>query len=87
MTITIEEFKKDHPERHGNLCWNCKMCCRFLEPGHDGYSCDDFVMTDKPGKSVNNQQRAILLKALREEYNDIMDQSTNYFYTKIYRRR
>ena len=83
--MTIEEFREQNPNRHGNLCWNCKICCSNLREGHDGYSCDGFIMADKPGKSVNNLQRSILLKALRNEYNTIMGQSSNYFYTKIYR--
>lgn len=87
--MTIEEFRKEHPERHGNLCWNCKRgCSSNLYPGHNGDYCNLFEMiTDNPEKVKNNQQRAILLKALKEEYNSIMNQSTNYFYTKIYRRR
>lgn len=85
--ITIEEFRKDYPERRGNLCWNCKRCCTYTYPEHNGNYCDSFIISDEPGKSIRNEQRAILLKALREEYNSIMDQSTNYFYTKIYRKR
>lgn len=85
--MTIEEFRKDHPGRGGNLCWNCKRCCNNSYPEHNGNRCDSFIMTDESRKSINDQQRAIILKALREEYNSIIDQSTNYFYTRIYRKR
>ena len=84
--MTIEEFREQNPNIRGNLCWNCTRCCVNRYPSHNGNQCDDFIMIDHK-KSINNEQRAIALKVLREEYNSIMGDASNYFYTKIYRRR
>lgn len=86
--MTIEEFRKQNPNSHGNLCWNCIYWCHSFDRHHNGDCCVSFEKLDPKNFGPSNaEQRAHLMKVIREEHNSIMGDASNYFYTKIYKRR
>lgn len=84
--MTIEEFREQNPNNHGNLCWNCIHECNSFDRHHNGNCCVSFEKLDPKIGPSNSEQRAHIMRALREEYNSIMSNASNYFYTKVYRR-
>lgn len=81
IMMTIEEFREQNPNSCGNLCWNCRYNCDHWDRRHNGARCISF---ERALSLSTSEQRAYLMKALREEYESSKNNAINYFY-KAYR--